>query len=65
MSSYDPIAVSVREGCRLIGLGRTSLYHAMNAGELKFIKVGKRRLILRESITAWIERLAKQQGADR
>jgi hypothetical protein len=37
----------------------------MNAGELKFIKIGKRRLILRESITAWVERLAKQQGAGR
>jgi excisionase family DNA binding protein len=65
MSSCDPLAVSVREGCRLTGLGRTSIYSAMNAGELKFIKIGKRRLILRESITAWIERLAKAQGASR
>jgi excisionase family DNA binding protein len=65
MYPCDPLAVSVREGCRLTGLGRTSIYGAMSAGELSFIKVGKRRLILRESITAWIERLAKQQGADR
>jgi excisionase family DNA binding protein len=41
----EPLAVSPAEAARLAGLGRTSIYCALGSGELKSIKIGKRRLI--------------------
>lgn len=38
------------------GMSRTRLYALMDAKEIEAIKVGRRRLILRESIDAFIAR---------
>jgi excisionase family DNA binding protein len=38
-------------------LGRSQLYKAMDAGELGSIKVGRRRLIPREALVAYVEGL--------
>lgn len=43
--------VSVREAMRLSDLGRSKLYELMSAGLLEYIKVGKRRLVVRRSIS--------------
>ena len=44
-------AVPVNEACRLTGLGRTFLYQLMDGGELRYAKLGKRRLIPRREIS--------------
>jgi excisionase family DNA binding protein len=44
-------AVDVPEACRLTGLGRTFLYTLMDRGELRYCKIGKRRLVPRSEIT--------------
>ena len=44
-------AVGIAETERLTGLGRTNLYSLMGSGELKYIKIGKRRLVPRTEIT--------------
>jgi hypothetical protein len=44
--------VSVREAVRISGVGRTKLYALMASGRLNFIKVDKRRLVVRRSISA-------------
>lgn len=41
--TLHPIAVSPNEAARLAGVGRTTLYAALSAGELKSIKIGTRR----------------------
>lgn len=38
-------AVTIPAACEHTGLGRTFLYGLMDAGKLKYCKVGKRRLI--------------------
>ena len=35
-----PLAVRVREACRLTGIGRSKLYELIAAGEIRIIKVG-------------------------
>ena len=40
-----PLAVRVREACRLTGIGRSKLYELMAAGEIRIIKVGSITLI--------------------
>jgi excisionase family DNA binding protein len=40
-----PKAVSVQEAARLLALSRTSLYELLDAGRIRSVKVGSRRLI--------------------
>jgi excisionase family DNA binding protein len=46
--------LSVPEACEVAGLGRTKIYEAIAAGELKARKYGKRRIILREDLRAFL-----------
>jgi excisionase family DNA binding protein len=55
-----PLAVRVREACRLTGIGRSKLYELIRAGEISIFKVGTMTLIS----TAELERfLAAQSDA--
>jgi excisionase family DNA binding protein len=40
-----PLAVRVREACRLTGIGRSKLYELIAAGEIRIVKVGSITLI--------------------
>jgi excisionase family DNA binding protein len=54
MSSTEQLvedgAVHVTEASKFTGLGRTFLYSLMDAGRLKYVKLGKRRLIPRAEL---------------
>jgi excisionase family DNA binding protein len=52
-----PLGLSPHEAARLAGCGRTTLYSAISAGELKARKLGRRTLIHRDDLTAWLESL--------
>lgn len=60
-SGVEPLAVSPGEAARLAGVGRTTLYAAITAGELRSIKLGKRRLIAVEALRNWLS--AHEVGA--
>ena len=50
-NSYTrPLAYSVKDACSVSSLGRTTLYAHINAGRLRAIRVGGRRLIPAESL---------------
>ncbi|MBK8210397.1 MAG: helix-turn-helix domain-containing protein [Rhodospirillales bacterium] len=53
-SSVEPIAVSPGEAARLAGVGRTTIYGSISAGELRSIKLGKRRLIAMDALREWL-----------
>ena len=50
----EPLAVSPAEAAQLAGVGRTTLYLAMRDGDLRSLKVGKRRLIAVDALRAWL-----------
>lgn len=52
---HEPLAYQVQEAVRVSGLARTRLYDAMRAGALPFQKVGRRTLIMRRDLIAYIE----------
>ena len=52
--SVGVLAVAPAEAARLAGVGRTTLYEAIGTGELKSVKIGKRRLILVEALRQWL-----------
>ncbi len=55
-AKIDPTAMQMPTAVAYSGLSRTRLYSLMGAGEIEAVKVGKRRLVLRRSIDAFIER---------
>jgi excisionase family DNA binding protein len=52
-----PLLLSIKQTCRLLGLGRTSLYALMGSGQLRSVTVGRRRFVPREAIDEFIARL--------
>jgi len=45
-----PMLVSVKEACRLIGIGNTRIYELINAGTLETVRIGKRRMVRYKSL---------------
>jgi excisionase family DNA binding protein len=55
------LAISIHEFMQASGIGsRTGVYQEINAGRLKTIKVGRRRLIPYESAIEWLERHVRE-----
>ena len=50
-----PLAVTVAQACELTGLGETTIYELLKNGTLRSVHVGKRRLIVYESVEELIE----------
>ncbi len=59
----EPLAVSPKTACALLGIKNTYLYELLARGELRSYKDGKARKITTESIRARIERLLAGDGA--
>jgi excisionase family DNA binding protein len=54
----DRLAYSVDEAAGLTGLSRDLLYDQMRAGKLAYLKVGRRRIITRQHLEAFLTRRA-------
>jgi excisionase family DNA binding protein len=50
-------AYSVNETLDLLSIGRTSLYEAVNRGELRLVKFGKKSLVYATDIAAFLAQL--------
>lgn len=51
----EPLTVSVNEGRRLAGLGRTKFYELIKEGKVKTVTIGRRRLVFVASIREMLE----------
>ncbi len=49
--------LSISEACRIAGIGRTKLYEAITNGTLTARKYGKRTIILRSDLQAFLAAL--------
>lgn len=49
--------LSIAEACAVAGIGRTKIYEAISAGNLKARKLGKRTLVLRDDLRAFLAAL--------
>lgn len=50
------ISYTIKEAAAVCGIGRTTIYGLINAGELTPIKIGARTLIAHNDLEALIER---------
>ncbi len=53
-SPPDKLAHSIDESCAIAGVGRSFIYAAIAAGDLTARKAGRRTLILRSDLEAWL-----------
>ena len=58
----EPLAVSIPDACRIIGLGRSSVYREIQAGKLVALKAGNRTILPVAGLRAWIEALPQAKG---
>jgi hypothetical protein len=54
----DPISVDIPTACRMSGLSRSFLYEVLAGGDVRSIKAGRRRLVLVDSLRAWLQSLS-------
>jgi excisionase family DNA binding protein len=52
--SAERLAYSVTEAARLTGLSRDLLYDQMRRGSLRYVKIGRRRLITRQDLEQFL-----------
>lgn len=45
MTDIEPFAVSIADGARLIGCGRSKFYELINAKQIPLIKLGRKSLV--------------------
>ncbi len=51
----SPLLLTVPDACRRAALSRSRLYRLMDAGEIRAKKLGGRRLIVTESLDAFVD----------
>jgi excisionase family DNA binding protein len=60
MDNNLPMAVSIAQAVGLTGVGRSTLYKAIQRGELPIRKAGRRTLLLTDDLRRWIQQLPAQ-----
>lgn len=63
-NELTPIAISVSEAARLLGVSRPKIYQLMQQDHLPSFKVGTRTLIPVADLHKWVTARAKKGGAD-
>jgi hypothetical protein len=58
----EPLVVSISDACRIIGLGRSSIYREIQAGRLVALKARNRTILPVAGLRAWIEALPQAKG---
>jgi excisionase family DNA binding protein len=56
-----PVLVGIYETATLLGIGRTKVYDLISTNRLVTIKIGKRRLVRRDSINTLVDDLTRQK----
>lgn len=54
MALFDEGCLTVPQAVEITTISRSALYNAMSAGELAFVRRGRRRLIPRKALVAWL-----------
>ena len=59
----NPVLVTVAEAAGLLRIGRTTAYELVMSGKLQSVKVGRRRLVVRDGVGRYVDELLRTQNA--
>lgn len=62
-ASVEALLLSLAQTAHVTGLGRRKVWELCNSGELPIVRIGRRVLVPRAGLEAWIE--ANTQGGGR
>ena len=54
-SAPAPLSYSIPDAAQAIGVGRSTIYELLNAGRIQSVHIGKRRLVLADSLKALLD----------
>jgi excisionase family DNA binding protein len=57
------LLLTVKESAKRLSLARSTLYELVLTGEIASIKIGRSRRIPLDALTAYVDRLRREQGA--
>jgi excisionase family DNA binding protein len=60
--SESPMLLTVEEAARLIRIGRTTTYELVMRGRIQSVKVGRRRLVVRQGLNRYVAELLASQS---
>lgn len=58
-----PMLYDVPRACEELSIGRVALYELINSGKLGSVRIGRRRLIPRSSLEAYVAKLITNAAA--
>lgn len=58
-SALTPMLYSVGDAARVLSLGRSKVYELIGRGELRTVKVGRRRLVPADALGEYVSRLTR------
>lgn len=56
----DAMLVSIPMTVKMLGCGRTTIYELIKNGEIETVKLGKRRLVVTDSLRSYVTNLRSQ-----
>ena len=62
-TKVEPLFVSVSDGAKILGLGRSKFYEEARNGRIKLVKLGRRSLVSTASLKAFAESLTQFSAA--
>ncbi len=60
----EPLAISVNDAAKALGVGRTTIYVLIKSKDLKTIKIGRRTLVKMDSIRLLVGSYLSESVAD-
>ncbi|MHB1209563.1 MAG: helix-turn-helix domain-containing protein [Acidimicrobiales bacterium] len=64
LSGNLSLLVSVEQAAAILGIGRTRFFDLVMSHAVTSVKIGRRRLIVRSSLSEFVERLVSDQDFD-
>ena len=61
LTFVPPLLLTVEEAAAMLSIGRTGAYQLVMGGQVRSVKIGRRRLVVRESLQEFIHRLLEDQ----
>ena len=62
--NQEPLLMTVPDAAKMLGLGRSTLYQLMQAGEVTCVHVGRSVRVPLRALRAYAERLEAEQSRD-